>query len=163
VAVRDYEAIFVGGGLAAMLLVRELGSALSGRVAVVDPCPPQEKPTVHWSYWSHGPTLYDRFAVGSWQYARVAQTPAESVAPCTLRLVSSTDVFDHTAEELRTVPIEWLRKFRVPRVSGPRRGRYLQQTQWRYTSTVRDANCQGRRVFRRSAGGPARRTDPGRP
>jgi lycopene beta-cyclase len=47
VAVRDYEAIFVGGGLAAMLLVRELGSALSGRIAVVDPYPPPEKPTVH--------------------------------------------------------------------------------------------------------------------
>jgi lycopene beta-cyclase len=109
VAVRDYEAVFVGGGLAAMLLVRELGSALSGRVAVVDPCPPQEKPTVHWSYWSHGPTLYDRFAVGSWQKARVAQAPAESIAPYTLRLVRSTDVFDHIAEESRTVAIEWLR------------------------------------------------------
>jgi lycopene beta-cyclase len=109
VAVRDYEAIFVGGGLAAMLLVRELGPALPGRIAVVDPCPPPEKPTVHWSYWSHGPTLYDRFAVGSWQKARVAQAPAESIAPYTLRLVRSTDVFDHIAEESRTVAIEWLR------------------------------------------------------
>jgi lycopene beta-cyclase len=109
VAVRDYEAIFVGGGLAAMLLLRELGSALSGRVAVLDPCPPPERPTVHWSYWTHGATLYDRFAVGSWQIARVAETPAESIAPYTLRLVRSTDVFDHIAEELRTVPIEWLR------------------------------------------------------
>jgi lycopene beta-cyclase len=109
VAVRDYEAIFVGGGLAAMLLLRELGSALSGRVAIVDPCPPPEKPTVHWSYWSHGPTLYDRFAVGSWRKARVAQMPAESVAPYTLRLVRSTDVFAHITEELRTVPVEWLR------------------------------------------------------
>jgi len=35
--------------------------------------------------------------------------PAESVAPYTLRLVRSTDVFDHIAEELSTVPIEWLR------------------------------------------------------
>jgi lycopene beta-cyclase len=108
VAVRDYEAIFVGGGLAAMLLVRELGPALPGRIAIVDPCPPPEKPTVHWSYWSHGPTLYDRFAVGSWQKARVAQAPAESIAPYTLRLVHSTDVFDQIAEESRTVAIEWL-------------------------------------------------------
>jgi lycopene beta-cyclase len=106
-AVRDYEAIFAGG-LAAMLLLRELGAALSGRVAVVDPCPPPERPTVHWSYWSHGPTLYDRFSVASWQNARVAQMPAESVAPYTLHLVRSTDVFAHIAEELRTAPIEWL-------------------------------------------------------
>jgi lycopene beta-cyclase len=108
VAVRDYQAVFVGGGLAAMLLLRELGSALSGRVAVLDPCPPPEKPTVHWSYWSHVPTLYDRFAVGSWRMARVGQSPTESVAPYTLRLVRSTDVFAHIAEELSTVSIEWL-------------------------------------------------------
>jgi hypothetical protein len=92
-----------------MLLLRELGSTLPGRVAVLDPCPPPEKRTVHWSYWSHAPTLYDRFAVGSWQKARVAETPAESIAPYTLRLVRSTDVFAHIAEELRTVPVEWLR------------------------------------------------------
>jgi len=92
-----------------MLLLRELGSALSSRVAVLDPCPPSERPTVHWSYWSHVPTLYDRFALGSWQKARVAETPAESVAPYTLRLVRSTDVFAHIAEELRTASIEWLR------------------------------------------------------
>src|SRR5687768_12724320 len=109
VAVRDYEAVFVGGGLAAMLLLRELGSALSGRVAILDPYPPPQKPTIHWSYWSHVPTLYDRFAVGSWRKARVAQMPAESVAPYTLRLVRSTDVFAHITEELRTVPVEWLR------------------------------------------------------
>ncbi len=108
-AVRDYEAVFVGGGLAAMLLLRELGSGLSGRVAVIDPCPPPERPTVHWSYWSHVPTLYDRFAVGSWQKARVAQMHAEPIAPYTLRLVRSTDVFAHIAEEPRTAPIDWLR------------------------------------------------------
>src|SRR5829696_2472115 len=107
-AVRDYEVVFVGGGLAAMLLLRELGTALHGLVAVLDPCPPPERPTVHWSYWSHGPTLYDRFSVASWQNARVAQMPAESVAPYTLRLVRSTDVFAHIAEELRTVAVEWL-------------------------------------------------------
>jgi hypothetical protein len=39
----------------------------------------------------------------------VAQRPAESVAPYTLSLVRSTDVFDHIAEELRTAPMEWLR------------------------------------------------------
>jgi lycopene beta-cyclase len=109
VAVRDYEAVFVGGGLAAMLLLRELGPALSGRVAVLDPYPPSERPTVHWSYWSRVPTLYDRFAVGSWRKGRVAQSPAEPAAPYTLRLVRSTDVFAHIAEDLRTLPIEWLR------------------------------------------------------
>ena len=108
-AVRDYEAVFVGGGLAAMLLLRELGAALSGRVAVVDPCPPPERPTVHWSYWSHGPTLYDRFSVASWQNARVAQMPAELIAPYTLRLVRSTDVFAYISEELNTVSVDWLR------------------------------------------------------
>ena len=108
-AVRDYEAIFVGGGLAAMLLLRELGSALSGRVAVIDPCPPPERPTVHWSYWSRVPTLYDRFAVGSWRKARVAQMQAEPIAPYTLRLVRSSDVFANIAEEPRTAPVEWLR------------------------------------------------------
>jgi lycopene beta-cyclase len=109
VAVRDYEAVFVGGGLAAMLLLRELGSALSGRVAIIDPCPLPDKPTVHWSYWSHVPTLYDRFAIGSWRKAWVAQKTAEPVAPYTLRLVRSTDVFAHIAEGLRAAPVEWLR------------------------------------------------------
>jgi lycopene beta-cyclase len=108
-AVRDYEAVFVGGGLAAMLLLRELGAALSGRVAVVDPSPPPERPTVHWSYWSQGPTLYDRFSVASWQNARVAQMPAELIAPYTLRLVRSTDVFAYISEELNTVSVDWLR------------------------------------------------------
>ncbi len=108
-AVRDYEAVFVGGGLAAMLLLRELGSALPPRVAVIDPYPLPGRPVVHWSYWSHVPTLYDRFAVGSWRKARVAQMPAELIAPYTLRVVRSTDVFDHIAEESRTAPVEWLR------------------------------------------------------
>jgi hypothetical protein len=75
-AVREYDLVFVGGGLATLLLLRELGPALPDRVAVVDSCLPREHPTVHWSYWSHGPTLYDRFAVGSWRKARVAQMPA---------------------------------------------------------------------------------------
>ena len=91
-----------------MLLLRELGTALSGGVAVLDPRPLQQRPTIHWSYWSHVPTLYDRFAVGSWRKARVAQSPAEPVTPYTLRLVRSTDVFAHIAEELSTVSIEWL-------------------------------------------------------
>ena len=108
-AVRDYEAIFVGGGLAAMLLLRELEWGLSDRVAVIDPYPPLERPTVHWSYWSRVPTLYDRFAVGSWQKARVAQMQAEPIAPYTLRLVRSTDVFAHIAQEPKIASFEWLR------------------------------------------------------
>jgi lycopene beta-cyclase len=139
-----------------MLLVRELGSALSGRIAVVDPYPPPEKPKVHWSYWSRGPTLYDRFAVGSRQKARVAQ--AESIAPYTLRLVRSTDVFDRIAEELRTLPVEWVRTS----------ARSIERREDGTYEVITDAGAvraclQGRRVCERSAGGPTRRTDPGRP
>jgi hypothetical protein len=57
VAGRDYEAIFVGGGLTAMLFLRELGSALSGRVAVLDPYPPSERPTVQAGLWKQGRPL----------------------------------------------------------------------------------------------------------
>jgi hypothetical protein len=60
-AVLEYNLVFVGGGLAALLLLHELGPALPDGVAVVDPHLPQERPTVHWSYWSSGETPYDRF------------------------------------------------------------------------------------------------------
>jgi lycopene beta-cyclase len=107
-AVRKYDVVFVGGGLAAMLLLQELRPVLPERVAVVDPSLPQERPPVHWSYWSHEQTPYDRFAIGVWRKARVADTPPETIAPFALRLVRSTDVFDHINERLESVPIEWL-------------------------------------------------------
>jgi len=66
-AAREYDMVFVGGGLAAVLLLRELRPALPERVAVIEPCPPLERPTVHWSYWSRERTPYDRFAVGTWR------------------------------------------------------------------------------------------------
>ncbi|MGF1470400.1 MAG: lycopene cyclase family protein [Rubrobacteraceae bacterium] len=102
-----YDVVFVGGGLAAVLLLRELRSALSGRVAIVDPSPPLEQPPVHWSYWSDGHTLYERFAIGTWRQARVADLAPEPIAPFVLRLVRSTDVFE--AELLRSGPAEWLK------------------------------------------------------
>lgn len=106
-AIPKYDVLFVGGGLAAVLLLRELQPALSGRVAVVDPSPPLEQPTVHWSYWSDKQTLYDRFAIGAWGQAKVADMPPQAIAPFTLRLVRSSDVFE--AELLRSAPVERLK------------------------------------------------------
>jgi lycopene beta-cyclase len=106
---QEYDVVFVGGGLAALLLLQELGTALSGRVAVVDPSLPRERPPVHWSYWSHEQTPYDRFAIGVWRRARVADATPEPIAPFALRLVRSSEVFAHIGERLESVPIEWLR------------------------------------------------------
>jgi hypothetical protein len=94
-AVRGYDLVFVGGDLAALPLLRELGPALPDRVAVVDPCLPHEHPTVHGSYWSCKETPYDRFAFGVWRKARVAGKPPEPIAPFALRLVRSADVLAH--------------------------------------------------------------------
>jgi lycopene beta-cyclase len=107
-AVPEYDLVFVGGGLSALLLLHEIGPALPDRVAVVDPLQPQDRPAVHWSYWSSGETPYDRFAVGIWRRARVADGPPEDIAPFTLRLVRSTDVFAHLDRLLASPHIEWL-------------------------------------------------------
>jgi lycopene beta-cyclase len=101
--------IFVGGGLATTLLLNELRSALPGRVAVVEPWPPSERPPVHWSYWSRVPTPYDRFAVGIWRWARIADALSEPIAPFALRLVRSTDVLAVVSEALKDLPVERLR------------------------------------------------------
>jgi lycopene beta-cyclase len=105
-AIVEHGLVSVGGGLAAMMLLRELGSALPDRVAVVDPHLPQNRPAVHWSYWSSGETPYDRFATGIWRRARVADGPPDPIAPFTLRLVRSTDVFAHLDRTLASSPIE---------------------------------------------------------
>ena len=101
--------IFVGGGLATTLLLNELRSALPGRVAVVEPWPPSERPPVHWSYWSRVPTPYDPFAVGIWRWARIADALSEPIAPFALRLVRSTDVLAVVSEASKDLPVERLR------------------------------------------------------
>lgn len=108
-ATQEYDVVFVGGGLSALLLLNELRANLPGRVAVVDPSPPLESPPVHWSYWSTGQTPYDGFAIGSWRWARVSGSPSESIAPFTLQVVRSTDVFAHLASLLEGSSIEWIR------------------------------------------------------
>lgn len=107
-AVREYDVVFVGGGLAAMLLLNELWSTLSGRFAVIEPYPLLERPTVHWSYWSRERTFYDEFAISSWRQARTADAPPESLDPFTMRLVRSSDVFAHLAAQLESAPLEWI-------------------------------------------------------
>lgn len=107
-ASNEYDAVFVGGGLAATLLLNEVRSAWPGRVALVEPWPPSERPPVHWSYWSREPTLYDRFAAGVWRWARVGGAPPEPIDPYALRLVRSTDVLAPLIEALKGLPVEWL-------------------------------------------------------
>ena len=101
--------VFVGGSLAALLLMRELRSDLPQRVAVIDPAPPSERPTVHWSYWSRERTPYDDLAIEVWRQARTAYRPPESITPFTLRLVRSSDVFAHLIAQLESVPLAWIR------------------------------------------------------
>ncbi|WP_166178848.1 lycopene cyclase family protein [Rubrobacter tropicus] len=108
-SVREYDVVFVGGGLAASLLLKELRKELPGRVAVVDPSPLPTQPSVHWSYWSHERTPYDRFAIGAWQRAKVGDMPPESIAPYTMSLVRSGDVFADLAARLESAPVDWLR------------------------------------------------------
>jgi len=108
-APREYDVAFLGGGLAATLLLYGLRTSFPRRVAVIDPWPLSEQPPVHWSYWSHGPTPYDRFAIGTWFRARVGNAPPEPIAPFALRLVRSSDVLAGVGEPLRDLPIERLR------------------------------------------------------
>lgn len=105
----EYDVAFVGGGLASTMLLNRLRPVSPGRVAVIEPFPPLERPPVHWSYWSHQETPYNRLAIGAWRRARVAETPAEAITPFTLRLVRSTDVFAHINAGLDSTSIEWLR------------------------------------------------------
>jgi len=107
-AAREYDVVFVGGGLAALLLLQELRAVLPNQVAVVDPSSPRERLPVHWSYWSHAQTPYDRFAIGVWRRARVKDLSSEPIALFPLRLVRSPEVFAHIGELLESTPIEWL-------------------------------------------------------
>jgi lycopene beta-cyclase len=81
-AAQEYDVVFVGGGLAAVLLLNELRPTLPERVAVVEPYATSERPLIHWSYWSDEQTPYDRFAIGAWRQARVGNTTPQSVARC---------------------------------------------------------------------------------
>jgi lycopene beta-cyclase len=105
-ASEEYDAVFVGGGLAATLLLHGMRAAFPGRVLIVDPEPPVEGPPVHWSYWSRDPTPYDRLSIGTWRRARVMDFPPEPISPFTLRLVRSTDVLASLEEALEGLPIE---------------------------------------------------------
>lgn len=128
---------FVGGGLAATLLLGGLRPAFPGRVAVIDPWPLSERPPVHWSYWSRGPTPYDRFAIGTWRRAEVAGLPTDSIAPFALRLARSTDVLASLHEGLGGLPIERVRararsveprpdgSYEVATEAGPVRARWV--------------------------------------
>jgi len=107
-APREYDVAFLGGGLAATLLLHGLRTSFPRRVAVIDPWPLSEQPPVHWSYWSRRPTPYDRFAIGTWFRARVGNAPPEPIAPFALRLVRSSDVLAGAGEPLRDLPIERL-------------------------------------------------------
>lgn len=91
-ASRKYDVVFVGDGLAALLLLDAMRPALPGRVVIIDSCPPLERPLVH---WSHRQTFYDRFAGGVWRWAVVAQNTPEPIAPFALRLARSNDMFEH--------------------------------------------------------------------
>ena len=107
---REYDMVFVGGGLAAISLLTELLPSLPERVAIIDPEPPPDKPPVHWSYWSAGQTPYDGFSVATWHQARIGNAPPQPIAPYTLRLVRSVDVFAHATARLEEAThIEWLR------------------------------------------------------
>lgn len=150
---RSYDVVFVGGGLAAVLLLREL-TPLPGRVAVIEPEPPLEKPPVHWSYWSRYPTSYDSLCLGAWRRARVADAPPESIAPFTLRLVRSTDFFQSAAGFLDSLPIDWLREEAIS-VSRRKDETY---------EVVTDAGAvSARRVFDSAAGVSPAFPDPDRP
>lgn len=105
---REYDFVFVGGGLAATMLLHEMRPVLPERVAVIDLDPPPERPAVHWSYWSRRQTFYDRFAIGVWRRARVAGGEPEPISPFALRLVRSTDVLAHVVALLEPGRIEWL-------------------------------------------------------
>jgi lycopene beta-cyclase len=106
--VQEHDVVFVGGGLSALLFLKELLPTLPEKVAVIDPNPLLERPLVHWSYWSHEQTPYDGFAVATWQRAEVAHLSPQSIAPYTIRLVRSTDVFAHIGALLRETPLQWV-------------------------------------------------------
>src|SRR5687768_10407560 len=105
-ASEEYDAVFVGGGLAATLLLHGMRAAFPERVLILDPEPPTEGPPVHWSYWSREPTPYDRLSIGAWRRARVMDASPEPISPFTLRLVRSTDVLASLEEALEGLPIE---------------------------------------------------------
>jgi lycopene beta-cyclase len=104
-----YDAVFVGGGLSATLLLDALRPLPFESVAVVDPHPPDERPPIHLSYWSREPTPYDRHALGVWNRARVAGREPEQIAPFTMRLVRSTDALADASQALEHSAVYRLR------------------------------------------------------
>jgi lycopene beta-cyclase len=122
-----YDIVFVGGGLAALLLLRQLRHDLPARIAVVDPTPPADRPTVHWSYWSGTSTPYDPHVIGSWRRARASDGPPQDIAPYTLQVVESATVLADLIESLQGLPIEWLTDT-VRMITRIRDGRYAVDT-----------------------------------
>lgn len=122
-----HDLVFVGGGLAALLLLRNLHGRLPARVAIVDPTPPAERPSVHWSYWSTTPTPYDRFALQVWRRARVAGGPRQEIAPFTMGVVRSVDVLTDLAGSLSEAGVDWVAA-KAQTITRTRDGQYAVET-----------------------------------
>ncbi len=122
-----HDVIFVGGGLAALLFLSNVRGRLPARVAVIDPTPPAERPTVHWSYWSSTSTPYDRFALQVWRRARVAEGPPQDIAPYALHVVRSVDVLGDLAKSVSDLPIEWV-SATARTITRTRDGQYAVET-----------------------------------
>ncbi len=107
-AVATHDLVFVGGGLAALLFLRNVRERCPARVAIIDPTPPAERSTVHWSYWSTTSTPYDRFALHAWRQARVGDGPPQDIAPYAMSVVRSVDVLCSLVEDISDLPIDWV-------------------------------------------------------
>lgn len=59
-----YEAVFIGGGLSSLMLLRAMGRSAPTKIAVIEPRQLESRKTTHWSYWSdvRRQSYYDQFA-----------------------------------------------------------------------------------------------------
>lgn len=99
---KKYDAIFLGGGLSSLMLIKAMGEHAPGRIAIIDSrdiCNPRK---VHWSYWTMADkhSYYDSFAIASWDAAKLGDSPGQSLKPYTLRVVRSTDVLQNLRSQL---------------------------------------------------------------
>lgn len=113
----NFDIIFAGGGLSALLLLRALEPVAPNlRIAVIDPIKPSKKPLIHWSYWSDEPTYFDQFAIGKWHKAFVKGRGVEPLDPYTLRLVRSNVVLSQLEKDVSHLPTAWIKQ-RVTNIS----------------------------------------------